>query len=1307
MLAEILSLEVEVLRTVGGYEPITTPRSGQPRLRTLPFEQLTDDAFEGFVRDLMHGLHPSWAVSRNGSRGYKQFGVDVFAIGAGENERIGVQCKHQKNFGPSDIADAVAAVTSEANVTRGLITLSRTTATPQARNAVHQHPTWDLWDGEDLAVRVRDLPLDKQLALIDLYFPRSREDFLGIPEPSPWLKVSEQHNGLAGTAGYDSTFPLTGRGAELARLRDLTSGSHKLVFVVGNGGTGKSRLLAEYAISEEDREVRFAPRGVVQAGMFNLLPIGAPVVILDDLLEPDATLLDTIAGIQRARPDAMVVLSLRPRVVEHWCRRLGIATESAVDLTVKVGDLSIPDAEALARLALGENEAEERIVELLARAGYDCPLIIVLGSHLYREGNVSRLDLASRDGLRQEVLKAFADSLTSDSDGTLADVLSAVASIQPVRLEQPEFVAALEQLAPRSRSVLKSIDQLEDRGLILRRGQVVRIIPDLLGEAVLEGSLVARSGPTGFATRLASSLTGVALAQALRNVSIIDWYRRARGESQLASQLWDSLVDHALTLGNRDRIGLIDAVEPVAAVHAEQALRFARSLVENPAPDEEDEFSKLFGGDGLRTTDHVKRELTKLLRNASNDPAAMAECMRMLLEFGRGDARPENQNPDHPWRLLRELGEYDPDRPLNFNERYVEVVGSWLHDDSLADVWPALLRFLSSLLADDVTVTRWKGNSLQFGRVQVDLDNVAPLRAQVIGLVGQFVSATPAVACAAVALLEEALRSARNAEAISAETAQVFDMLEELLADPTTHPSVRVAAYRALGWHAAYGAGAHRARARQVRRSVFIDADFLVVRSLRNGINALADNDDAEEEDSEEGAELSAHRVSNRYRHLGELEATSLRSAAESWADIYSAAEIVDHLLALLRIEQGVAVHVSWPDLLVATLVALIPDFASTLLDMREGNDPAVWATQRAALAAWLMTDESVALVEARRWMDSATGAVFVAQAAVSNRASALSDGVLRLVEELIDTCDPAVIQTLLEGLRWRQPLPVDLLVQVIRVAPIDKDSAVAQVVAEMLTDSNSLTWEQLPPPERDMVLEKFAQTPRLDDYAHGQLLSRVLADDPVRVLLLLMARIEHSGTETEGYQALPYGLDSTLSFSGVASYAVLLRQTVEWVLDGDRWRQHHFEAKLLLELLAKPVGEEVLALVLDLFRTGDKHRLSIAGMLLGEASRHLLIEQRKFVADAVAIATDLPEESRRNILHTLHSPSIYGMRSRSVGVDDPEEVAFRDAAKRIAGGLPAGTGLRAFYDEASRMADQRIREERARDFEFSDTRQW
>src|SRR5699024_10780511 len=146
-LCSLLEIDIIAVKDAGDYEnPTVTP--SQPLLRLLPFEQLSDEAFEAFIRDLYRGLHPAWEVTRNGSTGYKQYGVDVFATGDGQ--RVGIQCKHEKTFGPSDVQAAIDAVMPKARIKTGLIALSRPTATPKARLKVADYPEWALWDGEDI-----------------------------------------------------------------------------------------------------------------------------------------------------------------------------------------------------------------------------------------------------------------------------------------------------------------------------------------------------------------------------------------------------------------------------------------------------------------------------------------------------------------------------------------------------------------------------------------------------------------------------------------------------------------------------------------------------------------------------------------------------------------------------------------------------------------------------------------------------------------------------------------------------------------------------------------------------------------------------------------------------------------------------------------------------------------------------------------------------------------------------------------------------------------------------------------------------
>lgn len=96
-LAGILGVGIDEPRLLGEYEQSATPVA-PPRMLTLPLGALSEDAFEAFCRDLARALFPRREVSRNGSRGFKQHGVDV--IVDGEGERIGIQCKRHETFGP-------------------------------------------------------------------------------------------------------------------------------------------------------------------------------------------------------------------------------------------------------------------------------------------------------------------------------------------------------------------------------------------------------------------------------------------------------------------------------------------------------------------------------------------------------------------------------------------------------------------------------------------------------------------------------------------------------------------------------------------------------------------------------------------------------------------------------------------------------------------------------------------------------------------------------------------------------------------------------------------------------------------------------------------------------------------------------------------------------------------------------------------------------------------------------------------------------------------------------------------------------
>jgi hypothetical protein len=85
-----------------------------------------------------------------------------------------------------------------------------------------------------------------------------------------------------------------------------------------------------------------------------------------------------------------------------------------------------------------------------------------------------------------------------------SSLLPLLAGVQPVRPRQDDFKNLVERfLNKRSDELLHAIDILESHGLLLRSGNLVRIVPDVLADYLLERACINEKGePTGYATAL-------------------------------------------------------------------------------------------------------------------------------------------------------------------------------------------------------------------------------------------------------------------------------------------------------------------------------------------------------------------------------------------------------------------------------------------------------------------------------------------------------------------------------------------------------------------------------------------------------------------------------------------------------------------------------------------------------------------------------------------------------------------------------------------------------------------------------------
>lgn len=1280
-LAQALNLPLEDLRRAGQYDPPPRVPQAATLIVSLPFEDLADRAFELFCRDLFIELYPNRSASLNGSSGHKQFGVDVFVTGM--NERIGIQCKRHKTFGPADVNDAVAAVLPAAGISRGIIALSRKTATPAARHAVKEHPSWELWDGEDLSSRVRKLPTDAALKLVESYFHGWRDIFLGIAAPSPWREVTEFSPPLAGKLAFERDFTLTGRESELSELQHLVSRRDPVIFVVGRGGIGKTRLLAELGRTQLDRAVRFGIGEALTREAFDLLPPGDPIVVFDDAAEADKRMPSLIEGVRAARPDATVVLATRPSALPELLLHLDITEASAAAVTVNIQDLTITAAEQLAALALHEAASEEA-VEALASIGYDCPLMIMVGAHLIRHGDLQPARIGASHELRERILTKFVDVVVRGVNGDNHQAaLDAVAALQPARLDQTEFQTALLELSGLSmRTLHNTLDRLEDLGLILRNGQSVRIVPDLLGEAVLERALVSRGGSDKqVAASLAQLARGMALTNAIRNVSVIDWRRRSNHESALADVLWSALNVAVVASPNSERKRLASAVAAVAAVHPARALELARTVLEHPAGDELDPLSTMWGGTGFLTHEDCKRALGPLVRNAAHNQTHLEEAMQILRDIAAGDSRPTDRTSGNAYSLLKEIGEYAPGRSrLSDHRRYADEIGAWLREYPSSPHRGIWLKLLDPLLAQHVDITKTRGMSISFGRADIDVTVTAPVRRRVIDIAAEHLSPTSPIAMQAVELLDRALRSGGRDEPVDDEFARAVAILGDVFTSTKMSASIRLAAFRALGWHAKYGLGPRRDAARIARRKVTWDADLIVARMTATA--RFIDDDDTD-------ARYDFETITRRRTEQAE---TVLRDWCER-----SDAHVLTSILELVRAEQEFGGALNFPDELIEVAIAQRPGIAAIALAQQPISDPIVASLKAVALGVILDVGGNTGRDEAFSLIDEggrgALIAIDGAMRAKSARAAVKRAEVLRRATSLGDESVHFGVARALRSLgRDDRELVVELSLRLC----IDRSAGVAEELAATLAFGRAVAWADLSAFQRSEIIRRLRTTPRISEYSVGQLLSAHLAIEPMEVLELLISRVD-GATPTENFEPLPDVYDADLRFADTSAMPDALERVIDFLKSTEEDCRYPYGHDLFA-IVAGPFNGGVLSSLMQLISSGDGSSVKVASELLRIAPSDFVVRNVPFVEEALAVCESYPSEWSYLVVTGLHSAGSYHVHSRSVGVEDPATVQLRDDASRIAEHLPPTSPARRFYHEVAEAAARELESDRSHD---------
>jgi uncharacterized protein DUF4062 len=411
----------------------------------------------------------------------------------------------------------------------------------------------------------------------------------------PFLKWNEYFaESLKATNYLRHTWELVGREGILAELQKFIDGHKKVGTLYGPGGSGKSRILLEYAQILEHKAADWDVLFLSELYPWSdetpkALPAHKCLIVADDAQR--STNLEAVLGLLGAQQYAeRTKLLLTARQSGRDFIRAAVSLKVDVTETEDFGivpPLGMGEIRQLASQALGDPGST--YLERLVWVSADCPLVTVVGGQLIAQKQI-RPELFERDeDFRRAVLDRFHDELTKalGDDQVWKDILALVSALCPVRPKDPNFRnAAADFLQIQAWDLMRRLGIIEANGLLLRRGGLVRIMPDVLADHLLFKACVNEANEeTGYARAVFDKFAAIQASHLLRNLSELQWrIDQTGGTPRLLESIWDAVKQEFRSADYFGRLQILEIVESAAVFQPAPALELVRDVLAAEVP---------------------------------------------------------------------------------------------------------------------------------------------------------------------------------------------------------------------------------------------------------------------------------------------------------------------------------------------------------------------------------------------------------------------------------------------------------------------------------------------------------------------------------------------------------------------------------------------------------------------------------------------------------------------------------------------------------------------------------------------------
>lgn len=1266
-LAAAVQCEVAELLSAAGYTPHTpvTVTYDQP----WPLDALSEESFERFCTDFLQMIHRKAKVNRYGGRGHTQEGLDI-DIQFPDGTVYTYQCKRHSEFGPKKIEKAVAAHTRSAEKRHLLLSCL---ASPQAREAIKKYPDWELWDREDIARRIRqDLEKAEQRILVDTYFAGQRQALIGELEPSPWQKPDKFFAGMMKAGrGFSHTWQLVGREGELSQLIEaITVKKVPVVQLLGAGGSGKTRLIKAVAdnilASNPGASVYVLSRDRLDSKSLEDLGKKPKVLICDDAHEREdlGLLFDYIADPSN---NAQLLIAYRQYGETHVKQQAAMLITDDTP-TIKLTKLSPADAEALATQALSDFGADTQHAKQLARYTRDCPLATIIGAQILSEkGAIPEFlhgEEKFRDMLMNRLVGQIVNGVSSGlNEGSVRQVLSVIALIQPIHEDDAALAAALEPIASLNQGeVAQIVKRLREAGVLFQRGRRSRIAPDLLGDFLIEDACVSNSNSTGFAERVLEIVPSGYTENILVNLGRLDW-RMSNGDtrqSRLLDTLWGKLGHNELHT---------NAVTAVAYYQPEKALRYAQRLIDE-------------GG----TSENV----VKILKNIAYNYEYLADVCQLLWKLGRNDDRQLNQHPWHSIRVLNELGSPEPSKPAHYLELVVDFAISLTSIDSSWDSAYTPLDILEGALSTEGHTTTATSRAFTMNAFYVPQSFVAPIRRKITSaLIALLNHPNPSIGYKAATRLNNALRSPHGLfgakltkkflDSWTDEFCETLKSIDEFLDRNSVSSSVLMGVCESVSWHAFYAQGKTRQLANKIMSKLDRDLETRTVRILMDGWGHSTFREDGKRSWQSQQDKIKSFSIELAHHfpvatELLDFMRLCIGNIISTNADRSSMHIMINHLIDA---------SVDFSELLV--IEGLIQK--NVQLSTFAGSALASLLEKRPDKAKEIISDVMKEDAEASLFS--------IAEAYARYRSpSGYDSDDIAILKKIVSSPNPSIAFYSSHAIRRVSETDKSTAIDLLMSCNMTASAHALHELFLLLADNAVLPVEAMAEEQVEHFLSVLMPLEKLDDHWVQDFLKDALQRFPEKVISLFKVRIMRAVAEEDWHlRPVPHGPYRQCKFNLIQhpQGSFLLAELLTWALEHKDNFTFNYRFGELIEALCSPFDSAVIAVFQKWLEAGGREHLEVVASALREAPNDLAFTHKDFAIWLLRRTQSFGDEILKEISSRLYACSTTGMRSGTPGKPFPQDIELRDNAKSALNGLGRFEPAYTLYANILRHAEDQI----------------